>query len=198
MQNLRNIVGVILALALAAFALPSLAHGDDEKFSLVISGTGPFTATVKNLADDDDSIQSFKITAPTGKTISAASINAAASNAYDEVPDSVAGIGTGYVTFKGVKIKKGQTIVVNLAADLNATTCGTNTFLWNATAWESSTASGETFKLVSLIGDRTTTVTVACQYSVSIAATGTFYRGTSKQLDGHRHQSCPVRRTGDH
>ncbi len=187
MNGLHKCAGYLLAMMLGAVASTALAHGDDEKYGLkvVTSATpGQYTATITNFSDDDD-IKSFRIAAPTGWTLSNAAITGG--TGYDLTPTRVPATapfaaGTTSVTFKDVKIGKYKTAIVTLtAAQGTSSACGTSSHVWDSTAWEYSSASGETFSRTSSLADRTTSITTACQYSVSIAPV-TFYRGTTQTL----------------
>ena len=187
MTRLHKCAGYLLAMMLGAVASTALAHDDDEKYGLKVvtaATPGQYTATITNFSDDDD-IKSFRIAAPTGWTLSNASITGG--TGYDLTPTRVPATspfpaGTTSVTFKDVKIGKYKTAIVTLtAAQGTSSACGTSSHVWDSTAWEYSSASGDTFKRTSSLADRTTSITTACQYSVSIAAT-TLYRGTAKSL----------------
>jgi hypothetical protein len=174
MTSVRRILGFLMAFTFTAFALPAFADGSDETFALLVQPAAPgtFTATITNGVGDDDRIKSFKIIAPSGVTITNAIISSSSTGyftGYTRVPSTAPfPSGTTNVTFKNVSVKRGQTIVVTVTAALpGATTCGSSPYLWDATAYESPNASGETFKRISSDADRTTSVSNLCTLAFS-------------------------------
>ncbi len=176
MNSLRNVFRFLIAMFLVAFTLPAIAHSDDEKFSLTMApaaAAGTFTATIKNLSDDDDKIKSFKITVPT--TPPGVGITSASTTYAGAIVTNAAGV----VSVKNVAIKKGQTIVVTLAGVTFPATnsCGSTNFTWGAKAWESSTWSGEQFAMDVSKSTLVTPVTGTCSMVFVTQPTSTLSGG---------------------
>jgi len=148
MTSIRKLLFFVLAMAVAAFALPAVAHDNDDSFSVVIApGTvaGTFTAKITSLErSDDEKIRSFKISVPLGGSISSATLSGTGSfSNATRVPAAIPPA-TADVTFKNVTIRYNQYIIVTMTAALpGATSCGSTNLNWKAYAWEGSNATGD-------------------------------------------------------
>jgi hypothetical protein len=143
MTSMRRLLCLLMAIALAAFALPSVAGNDKKQFSLhmnVVTVPPPTTipypgitlsATIKN--EGNSTINSFRLSV-TGLTVTGL-VNQPA---------------TGHATFDASSVsvtnmhplKSGDSVTVTFLV----ATCGD--FEWSATAWTGSSLNGQTFSLV--------------------------------------------------
>lgn len=167
MYRIRKLVFLITAVTLAALALPALAHDDDDSFSVVITAgatAGTYTAKITSLEkSNNEKIRSFKISAPSGGTISSTALSGTGSfGGATRVPAAIPPA-TPDVTFKNVTIGYNQYILVTMTAALpGATSCGSTNLKWKAYAWENSNASGDQFDLDNSKSNLTTSVTNTC------------------------------------
>jgi len=167
MTSIRKLLFFVLAMAVAAFALPAVAHDNDDSFSVVIApGTvaGTFTAKITSLErSDDEKIRSFKISVPLGGSISSATLSGTGSfSNATRVPAAIPPA-TADVTFKNVTIRYNQYIIVTMTAALpGATSCGSTNLNWKAYAWEGSNATGDQFDLDASNSNLTTSVSNTC------------------------------------
>ncbi len=160
MTRTNKFLGLLMAFALAAFALPALAHSDDERFTLFVApgAAGQLTATITNKSSDDDRIKSFKIPFPSN--VSAVTVLG---------PPSVTTSGR-YIQATSVSLAKGQSITITLGITLSPTTCTPT-----ATAWSGSTTlvygstnfNGDKFSFSSSGSQLNANVTPACSTATS-------------------------------
>jgi cell division septation protein DedD len=164
MMGMRRLVGFLMLFALAAIALPALAHYDDERFTFImapaLSASAPasVTATVKNTVGDDDRIRSFKITAPAGVTVTSATIPG--------VWASNISIASGVVSVRNVNISRGNSLVATLGVTFPAAGCGTNAYVWGASAWENSNYTGDRYSMDGM-SKLNTNFTGVCTFSLT-------------------------------
>ena len=164
MNTMRKIVGFLMAVMLAAFAVPASADSGDT-FSLAVSPLSPiaqagpitFTATIKMLAKYDY-LKSYTITVPTGLTISGTpTASAGTVSAAGQV-----------VSGSGVAIPGNKTVTVTIKATPSPTfACGTNpSLIWTATGKGGLLVNNEVFTLDPATAPRTTKITPLC-YTVT-------------------------------
>ena len=145
MNGLRKILGLFMAVALTAFAVPALADGGDQ-FRIVMapatvsSGAQTITATITNRARFDF-LKSFKITVP--GTLTSVAILSSSSN----IPSSKIKFQGGVISVSGVAIPYNQTATLTLTATYPGAACGTTDYTWNTTAQGGLIVSNEVFTL---------------------------------------------------
>jgi hypothetical protein len=163
MSYLRKLVGLLTVMLLLGFTLPASADGDDETFSVTMTGptSGAITAAFKNLArDDDDAIKSLTLKAPTGVTIPLTPLptllQSASGIVLTQTSVSVSADGS-TVTVKNVRIGNQKTLTLQFTASQypSSNACTGSSLTWTARAYEGSNASGDQFRLS---GTPTTTV----------------------------------------
>src|SRR5258705_8852838 len=146
MNNLRKIVGFLMVLMLAVFAMPSLA-APTKIYSINVSalGTAPVQVTLKNETPNGNStINSFVIKPPSGVTLSVASPSSSASATVSLHSD-----GNIYVNgFDGLKsgtqTPKTITIFLNATYGSAGPTCSTG-YKWTASVYSGNSFSLEAF-----------------------------------------------------
>lgn len=153
MNSMRKGFCFLMAMGLAAFALPGIAAQPSKIFSLNVSGSVPVggggvSATITNLSPTGNSaINSFIIVPPANGTISATagfSSSAPATIALDPA--------TGNLKINGYKglLPQDQTgphsITISFTVNPLSNPC-TTSLLWNATAYAGNSWSGDTFAL---------------------------------------------------
>ena len=145
MNGLRKILGLFMAVALTAFAVPALADSGDQ-FRIVMapatvsSGAQTITATITNRARFDF-LKSFKITVP--GTLTSVAILSSSSN----IPSSKIKFQGGVISVSGVAIPYNQTATLTLTATYPGAACGTTDYTWNTTAQGGLIVSNEVFTL---------------------------------------------------
>jgi len=148
MNSVRKFVGFVLALALAAFALPGIA-APEKKFSVAVSpasltaGTVPspgISVRIKNeTPNGNSSINSLTIQLPTGFTLTAKP-----TTAYSGVVNWSGAGATSFSVTNMSPLKPNEQFFVSLpGVSISSTICGTGA--WGATAWTGSSLSGDTF-----------------------------------------------------
>ncbi len=166
MNSLRKMLRVLATMLLVAFALPAVAHSDDEKFKVVLSPLAlsspaeqSVTATITNVSDDDDRLKSFKITAPANVTVSSTVTS------VPTIPAANISVGGGVIAVKGLSVRSGQSVALTLRVTYpSSATCGTAPFTWAAQAWEGSNFSDDRFRLDSS-SKLTQTLSAVCTLS---------------------------------
>ena len=148
MNKLRKIVGVLLALALAALALPASATFNNDYYKLVMSagpvspGSQTITATITNKARYDY-LRSFTIDAPSGVTITAVA------SASSSIPASKISLSGNKITVAGIQIPYNGSGALSITATFPAT-CGIDQPLaWTSTAKGGLFVNWEVFTLTS-------------------------------------------------
>ena len=148
MNNLRKIAGILLALALAAFALPASATFDNDYYKLVMSagpvsaGPQPITATITNKARFDY-LKSFTVTPPPGVTITAVA------SASSSIPASKISLSGNKITVAGIQIPYNGSGALSITATFPET-CGIDQALaWTSTAKGGLFVNNEVFTLTS-------------------------------------------------
>jgi hypothetical protein len=168
MMGMRRLVGFLMAFMLAVFALPAVAHGSDENFTFIMSpassASAPtsVTATLKNSVGDDDRIRSFKITAPAGVTVTSVNIPGVSISNISNI--------SGVVSVRNVNISRGNSLVATLGVTFPAAGCGTNAYVWGASAWEYSNFSGDKYSMDGM-SKLNTNFTGVCNYTLTVAPT---------------------------
>jgi hypothetical protein len=162
MMGMRRLVGLLMAFAFVAFALPAAGHYSNT-FTLVMSpatSTGAptqVTAMIKNT--DCDRLKSFKITVPAGVTVTSATIPGVS-------PSNIT-ISGGVVSVKNVNLYNGQSLTVTLNVTFTgAGSCGLNAYTWGAQGWENSNFTGDKFA-TDKYSKLNTNFTGVCSYSLS-------------------------------
>jgi hypothetical protein len=148
MNKLRKIVGVLLALAFAALALPANATFNNDYYKLVMSagpvspGPQTITATITNKARFDY-LRSFTIDAPSGVTITAVA------SASSSIPASKISLSGNKITVAGIQIPYNGSGALSITATFPAT-CGIDQPLaWTSTAKGGLLVNWEVFTLTS-------------------------------------------------
>jgi len=175
MNGLRKVIGLLMVTIFAAFALPAIAHGDDEKFTLVMApasvpgGAQTITATLATLAGDDDRIKSFKLITPPGVTqLSVTSTSPAISTTNIQIVQATA-TAAGSVSVKNVNLSRSnRTVVLTLSVTLPPAACVSASYSWSAKAWEESNYSDGQYAGPAAGSQLTTTVAGGgCNYSLT-------------------------------
>ena len=164
MTSIRQLFGFIVAvLALAAFAVPAAAQQKVYSLNMappsITSGApAAMTATFKNETPNGNStINSMSLTAPTGLTITAASI------AIGNVA-IVSGGKTVNIT-NMYPVKPGDSVVLSLTVT-SVATCTPSSGNWSAVVYTGSNLSGQTFGLVANHSSLGTTIgSSGCSYT---------------------------------
>jgi hypothetical protein len=142
MNNLRNVLCVLMAIALATLALPSSADNGKKRFSLsmaIVSAPPaptppPFTVTATVTNEGNSTINSFSLSV-TGLII--VGVNPPASGtAAGPFPGSSVSV------TKMHPLKSGDSLTLTL----QVSSCGDGA--WGASAWTGSSQNGQTFDLV--------------------------------------------------
>jgi uncharacterized repeat protein (TIGR02543 family) len=168
MISMRKWVGFLMALAFAAFALPAMADGADEKFTLVIGPPGTnltnqMTVTIKNSVGDDDRIKAFKI--PFGSNVQSVTLtNVTYSNPPSTLPTVSVDNAAKLISSNTVNLKGGQSITLTLTLTVTPITasCGSRSSTWTASAWGSTNYNNEKFTLDTAHSTLTASFTPAC------------------------------------
>ena len=169
MYSLRKTVGFLMALMLAAFALPSLAQTKIYSINVSPLGPNPVAVTIKNETPNGNStVNSFIIQPPSGVTVALASPASSASASV-----SMSG-GNVYVNnFDGLKSgnKTPKTITIYLNATYNGgagPTCSTN-YKWTATVSTGNAFSQDFSQVVGTSPPTNDTQSGPCNYSLSMS-----------------------------
>jgi hypothetical protein len=183
MNSLRKIVGFLVVLMLAAFALPASADDDAKKnFTLkVVGGTATategsslaagssqvLTATFTNAltSSSSASFNSITLSVGAGLTISpnvAATPITASYVGFTGTPPPPSAVSANSVTFTGLSpVKRGKGIVVTLTVSAASACTSPPPEIWSGTAWTGSPTSGSSFLMTTpaTSPDRKTAIT---------------------------------------
>ena len=170
MNSLRKTVGFLMALMLAAFALPSLAQTKIYSINVSPLGPNPVAVTIKNETPNGNStVNSFIIQPPNGVTVTLASPASSASASV-----SMSGGNVFVNNFDGLKSgnKTPKTITIYLNATYNGgagPTCSTN-YKWTATVSAGNAFSQEFSQVVGTSPPTNDTQSgPPCNYSLSMS-----------------------------
>lgn len=174
MKSLRNLVGLILALALAAFGAPALAQTKIYSLTLPTSSVAPgqtaeIIATFKNETPNGNSsfnsIQGLKVTGP----LSIVGVSVP-NGGVQPSPIPAAGVKSINITSMS-PVKNGQTFKVTLTVKADAAPgCTNSSATWTVdNVWTGSALSGNTFARVPAGGSWPTTTVTGGACSLSFA-----------------------------
>ena len=198
MIGMRRIFALVVSTMLLAFTLPALGHNSsDDKFNLKVVATTPgtFNATIKNLNNEyNERVKSFKIKAPPGVTITG--VTSVAGSPTGTTSGSTTNTQTATdVLVKYVDIRYNQSVTVTLTAVLTppVTGCAPQSKVWDASAWEGSTGSGDAYRLSSTASDLTTTFTPNCNtITASAGANGSISPSGSVNVTNGANQAFTI------
>ena len=170
MNGMRKMFGFLMAaVMLAAFAPTASADSSDEKFTFVVPATSPagaqsgFVATLATQVGDDDRIKSFKILAPVGVTITAASSPSVKLPATISIVPPSTSVPYYVVAVKNVNMSKlSRTISVTMSVTFPSGGCTSTGYTWGAKAWEDTNYSSGPYNYAATGNNLTTTVAPAC------------------------------------
>ena len=157
MMRISRLVGLIIAIVIAAFALPSVAGNDKKQYSLQMSivsappaqTTPPFTVKATLANEGNSTINSFRLFV-VGMVIVGVDQPATGHATFDGSSVSVTGMHP---------LKSGD----SLAVTIRVNSCGDGS--WRAAVWTGSSLNGQNFALVQ--GDSNLMTSISCGISAS-------------------------------
>ena len=182
MTIVRKLFYVVIAAALAAFALPASAQQKIYSINVSPLGISPVAVTIKNETPNGNStINSFIIKPPTGVSVTIASPASSAAATVTKDP------GTGWVYVNGFAgLKAALNNPYQITIYLNATypnptpQCG-DSYTWTAKVYTGNAFSQTEFSQVTPVGTTPTQSVPSCKYSVNVTP-GSLTAGTSTTL----------------
>jgi hypothetical protein len=168
MLGMRRLVGFLIAIALAALALPAVADsGDYYRINMpAAAATGvQFNVTITNRAGFDN-LKSFTITAPAGVYVTAVASGSAniPSNKITAPSPATAG---GTISVSGISISNNQSGTLKITAAFPAS-CTAQTLAWTSSAKGGWIVNNEVFALDAANSNLKTTIAGgACTFSLA-------------------------------
>ena len=155
MNNLRRLLSIVLAAAIAAFALPSSAGNDKKQYSLSMTSLAPLTVTASLKSLGNSTISSFKLTAA-GATIVG----------VDQPASGKATFTSSTVSVTNMVPQKAGGLPFYLTIHLGDSGDGIS---WSAMVWTGAQLNGQTFDLVPSQSTLATPI-----LSANVGSNGTF------------------------